>query len=196
MSILKNIGGKMTNTKTLMFENTANVGDKIRAYEFAPSETRGDYYLEGIVTDKGMLDSKDYYSYKIKITKVVFGDKDVTEKRNFRFSYVPFETDMDDLEKKFYPKGKARVMKISEPSIKVEYFVWGLVDGEHKSFYVPVGGLEKFMDDQKLSVFTKNQIRNLQHCQGLELEKGFTIERRYTFGNGETSKKFKINLEA
>ena len=186
----------MTNTKTLMFENTANVGDKIRAYEFAPSETRGDYYLEGIVTDKGMLDSKDYYSYKIKITKVVFGDKDVTEKRNFRFSYVPFETDMDDLEKKLYPKGKARVMKISEPSIKVEYFVWGLVDGEHKSFYVSADNLEKFMDDQKLSGSTRSKIHNLKHCQGLELEKGFTIERRYTFGNGETSKKFKINLEA
>ena len=71
----------MTNTKTLMFENTANVGDKIRAYDFAPTETVGDYYLEGIVTDKGMLDSKDYYSYKIKITKVVHGGKDVTAKK-------------------------------------------------------------------------------------------------------------------
>ena len=186
----------MTNTKTLMFENTANVGDKIRAYDFAPTETVGDYYLEGIVTDKGMLDSKDYYSYKIKITKVVHSGKDVTEKRNYRFSYVPFETDMDDLEKKLYPKGTARVMKISKPSIEVEYFVWGLVDGEHKSFYVPADDLEKFMTKQKLSKFTKLQIRNLKYCQGLELEKGFTIERRYTFGNGKTSKKFKVNLEA
>ena len=192
----------MTNTKTnLMFENTANVGDKIRAYDFAPTKKVGDYYLEGIVTDKGMLDSKDYYSYKIKITKVVRDNKDVTEQRNYRFSYVPFETDMDNLEKKLYPKGTARVMKISEPSIKVEYFVWGLVDGEHKSFYVPADNLEKFMSDQKLSTSTKLQIRALKHCQGLELDKGFTIERRYTFGNGETSKKFKVqkfrtNLEA
>jgi hypothetical protein len=93
-------------------------------------------------------------------------------------------------------KGYEFYRKFSKSSIKIEYFIWGVIDGEHKSFYVPVGGLEKFMDDQKLSVFTKNQIRNLQHCQGLELEKGFTIERRYTFGNGETSKKFKINLEA
>ena len=192
----------MTNTKTnLMFENTANVGDKIRAYDFAPTKKVGDYYLEGIVTDKGMLDGKDYYSYKIKITKVVRDDKDVTEQRNYRFSYVPFETDMDNLEKKLYPKGTARVQKISEPSIKVEYFVWGLVDGEHKSFYVPADNLEKFMSDQKLSTSTKLQIRALKHCQGLELDKGFTIERRYTFGNGETSKKFKVqkfrtNLEA
>ena len=86
-------------------------------------------------------------------------------------------------------------------SIKVEYFVWGLVDGEHKSFYVPADNLEKFMSDQKLSTSTKLQIRALKHCQGLELDKGFTIERRYTFGNGETSKKFKVqkfrtNLEA
>ena len=87
-------------------------------------------------------------------------------------------------------------MKISKPSIEVEYFVWGLVDGEHKSFYVPADDLEKFMTKQKLSKFTKLQIRNLKYCQGLELEKGFTIERRYTFGNGKTSKKFKVNLEA
>ncbi len=186
----------MTNTNKLMFENTAKVGDKIRAYDFAPRSERGDCYLEGIVTEKGMLDSKTYYSYKIKITKVVWNGNDVTEKRNYRFSYVPFETDHDDFEKNYYPKGTARVMKIADPKIQIEYFVWGLVDGEHKSFYVPADDLEKFMTKQKLSKFTKLQIRNLRHCQGLELEKGFTIERRYTFGNGETSKKFKINLEA
>lgn len=82
--------------------------------------------------------------------------------------------------------------KIKNPSIKVEYFVWGLVDGEHKSFYVSADNLEKFMDDQKLSGSTRSQIHNLKHCQGLSLNKGFTIERRYTFGNGETSKKFKV----
>ena len=44
------------------------------------------------------------------------------------------------------------------------------------------------MDKQNLSNFTKLQIRNLKYCQGLELEKGFTIERRYTFGNGQQFK--------
>jgi hypothetical protein len=92
--------------------------------------------------------------------------------------------------------GKMTKDKKQESSIKIEYFVFGLVDGEHKSFYVPEDNLEKFMDKQNLSNFTKLQIRNLKYCQGLELEKGFTIERRYTFGNGQTSKKFKINLEA
>ena len=46
-----------------------------------------------------------------------------------------------------------------------EYFVWGLVDGEHKSFYVPEDNLEKFMDKQNLSNFTKLQIRNLKYCK-------------------------------
>jgi len=78
----------------------------------------------------------------------------------------------------------------------VEYFVWGLVNGEHKSFYVSKDNLEKFMDSQKLSGLTRSKIHNLKHCQGLELTKGFTIERRYTFGNGQTSKKFKVNIKA
>ena len=185
----------MTNTKTLMFENTADIGDKIRAYDFAPREIRGDCYLEGTVIKKGYITGKDYKCYKIKVTKKVFCG---TEKSNTKITtaYVPFETDMDNFEKKYYPEGTARVMKIKNSAIKVEYFVWGVIDKDQKSFYVPAEDLEKFMTKQKLSKFTKLQIRNLKHCQGLELEKGFTIERRYTFGNGETSKKFKVNLEA
>lgn len=193
----------MTNTKTnLMFENTAKIGDRIKAFDFVPQKGRGHSYLEGIVVDKGMLANKNYYSYQIKITKVVKNGKDVTEDADYKYSYVPFETsdDRDDL-KYYHALGQMRVSNITERYIKIEYFVWGLVDGEHKSFYVAQDDLDKFMDEQKLSKSTRSQIRNLMFCQGLELDKGFTIERRYTFGNGETSKKFKVqkfrtNLEA
>jgi len=187
--------------KTLKYENTANIGDTIKAYDFARYGEK-ESYIQGIVVDKGMLANKNYYSYQIKITKVVKNGKDVTEDADYKYSYVPFETsdDRDDL-KYYHALGQMRVSNITERYIKIEYFVWGLVDGEHKSFYVPADNLEKFMSDQKLSTSTKLQIRALKHCQGLELDKGFTIERRYTFGNGETSKKFKVqkfrtNLEA
>lgn len=187
----------MTNTKKLMFEDTAKIGDKIKAFDFVPQKGKGNSYLEGIVIDKGMLGNNNYYSYQIKITKVVRNGKDVTEFANYKYSYVPFETsdDMDDL-KYYHSVGQMRVSNITDQYIKIEYFVWGLVDGEHKSFYVAQDDLDKFMDQQKLTKLTRSKIRNLKHCQGLELEKGFTIERRYTFGNGKTSKKFKVNLEA
>lgn len=181
----------MTKTKKLMFEDTANVGDKIRAYDFAPREIRGDCYLEGIVIKKGFISGKDYKCYKIKVTKKVFCGTEKSETK-IKTAYVPFETDMDDFEKKYYPEGTARVMKLKDSSIKVEYFVWGVINRDQKSFYIPADKLEKFMSDQKLSNSTKLQIRALKHCQGLSLNKGFTIERRYTFGNGETSKKFKV----
>ena len=35
----------MKKTKKLMFEDTAEVGDKIRAYDFTPRSDRGDYYI-------------------------------------------------------------------------------------------------------------------------------------------------------
>jgi hypothetical protein len=37
------------------------------------------------------------------------------------------------------------------------------------------------MKKQNLSKSTIAQVYALQHCQGLELEKGFTIERRLAF---------------
>lgn len=75
------------------------------------------------------------------------------------------------------------VENITKLPVKIKYFVWGLIDGEHKSFYVSEDKLEKFMNKQKLSMSTKIQIKSLKHCQGLELDKGFTIERRYSFNN-------------
>ena len=95
------------------FEDTAKIGDKIRAYDFVPRADRGDYYIEGIVTDKGSIDSKDYLAYKINVTKVVRDNKDVTKNSNAKVSYVPFETDTDNLDEDYYPYGEARIMNIA-----------------------------------------------------------------------------------
>jgi len=42
----------------LKFENTANVGDTIRAYDFRPMSDRPDSYLEGEVIEKGPIFAK------------------------------------------------------------------------------------------------------------------------------------------
>ena len=100
--------------KKLMFEDIADVGDKIRAFDFMPQADRGDYFIEGIVIEKGLLDLKDYLSYKICLTKVVRNNVDVTDKSICKYSYVPFETDCDNWEHKHYPHGTFRVMNINK----------------------------------------------------------------------------------
>lgn len=37
----------------LKFENTAELGDRIRAYDFEPMPGRDDRFVEGVVIDKG-----------------------------------------------------------------------------------------------------------------------------------------------
>ncbi len=73
------------------------------------------------------------------------------------------------------------VIKQDNKKLKLNYFVWGTIDGETKSFYLEPNQLDGFMKKQKLSKSTIAQIYSLKHCQGLELVKGFTIERRYSF---------------
>ena len=68
-----------------------------------------------------------------------------------------------------------------EKKLKLNYFIWGQVDGESKSFYLNPNQLEDFMKKQNLSRSTIAQVHALQYCQGLELVKGFTIERRLAF---------------
>lgn len=65
--------------------------------------------------------------------------------------------------------------------LTINYFVWGKINNEHKSFYLNPNQLEGFMNSQNLSDRTKKQVYDLQHCQGLELARGFTIERRIVF---------------
>ena len=85
----------------LMFEDTADLGDKIKAFTFTPSVNRNPCYIEGIVRDKGFLD-KSYQCYEIKLTKKVWNGQDVTDKTKEQIWYVPFETDTDTEDLKVY----------------------------------------------------------------------------------------------
>ena len=80
----------------MKFENIADVGQKIRAYDFQPMEGRDDQYIEGVVVDKGWIihpetGRKFFKGFTISI------DADSSEGR-FRIGdtgYVPFETTFD-----------------------------------------------------------------------------------------------------
>jgi len=78
----------------LKFENVAEVGDRIRGYDFESSK---DYFIEGIVTAKGWIKHPEtgvelYKGYTINI------DKDGVKnegKRTGDIGYVPFESTFD-----------------------------------------------------------------------------------------------------
>lgn len=53
----------------LKFENTANIGDTIKAYDFEPMEGRQERYLVGKVIDKGQSRQNGCSSYTVKITQ-------------------------------------------------------------------------------------------------------------------------------
>lgn len=85
----------------LKFENTANVGDKIRAYDFEPMSDRPDSYLVGKVLEKGPIYAKHHYTdprkvyvcdgYTIFVEDSVTGSLDHDIERVGRIMYVPFE---------------------------------------------------------------------------------------------------------
>lgn len=84
--------------KTLKYENTANIGDTIRGYDFARLGYN-DSYIEGTVVEKGMCDDKYYACYKIKLTKRLVGGKDRTQSTidaGADIWYVPFQTNDDE----------------------------------------------------------------------------------------------------
>lgn len=76
------------------FENTANVGDTIKAFDFKPMSDRPDMFMVGKVIDKGMIKHPVhgfdmYMGYTIEITGQSEGNGyDLGE-----IAYVPFETD-------------------------------------------------------------------------------------------------------
>ena len=106
-------------TKTLKYENTANIGDTIKAYDFARYGEK-DTYIQGIVVDKGQCDDKYYACYKIKLTKRLVAGKDRTQSTidaGADVWYVPFETCMDTREftnPKLQEKVLTRVIKVKE----------------------------------------------------------------------------------
>ena len=85
----------------LKFENTANVGDMIRAYDFEPMPDRPDSYLVGEVLEKGEIYAKPHYTaprkvymcngYTVFVKDSVTGSVEHDMQRVGRIMYVPFE---------------------------------------------------------------------------------------------------------
>jgi hypothetical protein len=65
-----------------------------------------------------------------------------------------------------------------EENYTVQYFVWGRINEDHKSFYLTPSELENFMNEQNLNKSQKLEVKRLWGMRGIEFEKGFTIERR------------------
>tara|TARA_R100001230_G_C5593757_1_gene109311 strand:+ start:82 stop:669 length:588 start_codon:yes stop_codon:yes gene_type:complete len=82
-----------------------------------------------------------------------------------------------------------------EENYNVNYFVWGVVNGDHKSFYATPKELEIFMDEQNFSNSQKKQVSELWGMRGIEFEKGFTIERKLQLKEQDT-KNFEGSLVA
>lgn len=82
--------------KKMKFENVAEVGQKIRAYDFQPIEGREDQYIEGVVVEKGWIIHPET-GHKLFKGFTISIDADSSEGR-FRVGdsgYVPFETTHD-----------------------------------------------------------------------------------------------------
>lgn len=85
----------------LKFENAANVGDTIRAYDFRPASDRPDSYLEGEVIEKGAIYAKPHPDasrevymcdgYTVRVTESQTGSFEHDVERLGCILYVPFE---------------------------------------------------------------------------------------------------------
>ena len=74
----------------LKFQNTAKVGDSIRAYDFAPKFGVGDCFLEGTVIDRTR--EKGYDAYKVLVTADSWdGSQLGSGSRVGSIAYVPFQ---------------------------------------------------------------------------------------------------------
>lgn len=74
----------------LKFENTANVGEFIRAYDFKPMLGREDCFVEGQVVECDNTEH-GYPAFKIRVSKEVFSGEHVNDNFVGRFVYVPHE---------------------------------------------------------------------------------------------------------
>jgi hypothetical protein len=92
----------------LKFENVANVGDVIKAYDFEPMSDRPDSYLVGEVLEKGPIYAKPHYTaerevymcdgYTVFVKDSVTGRLEHDIERVGRIMYVPFEMAMSDFD--------------------------------------------------------------------------------------------------
>lgn len=83
----------------LKFENTAKVGDVIKAFDFQPMPGRDDSYLVGRVVAKGAIKhpTEGYYmfdGYTVFVLNSCSGSEKYDMNRIGDTAYVPFETDM------------------------------------------------------------------------------------------------------
>lgn len=78
----------MTN---ITHEFKANVGDKIRSYDFKPMADRGDCWVEGIVIEKGMT-ANGWPGYTINVTKRMWsGEIEEFERDGVIPTMTPFQ---------------------------------------------------------------------------------------------------------
>jgi hypothetical protein len=63
------------NDKMLKFENTAQVGQHIRAYDFEPMPDRSDRYVEGEVIERDVVREFGAIGYLIRVTKDALYDE-------------------------------------------------------------------------------------------------------------------------
>jgi hypothetical protein len=89
-------------TEMMKFEDTAEVGDLIKAFDFQPMSDREDSYIVGHVTDKGLCEN-GYLAYTINVIHRVIGG-DIDDSHPETHSYVPFEV--------FFMEYDERVSKI------------------------------------------------------------------------------------
>lgn len=93
----------------MKFENVANIGDTIKAFDFKPMDDRPDMYIEGVVIDKGDclveympgVKVSQFKGYTVRVTKSVSGINENTEFDQSRVGneiYVPFEMSITEFD--------------------------------------------------------------------------------------------------
>jgi len=79
----------------LKFENTAKIGDIIKAYDFQPMEDRPEVFMTGRVIAKGPIKHPvhGFTMFEGYTIEVLGGDEKTRESRKGDTGYVPFEVD-------------------------------------------------------------------------------------------------------
>jgi hypothetical protein len=81
--------------KVLKFENLANVGDVIKAYDFMPVSDRPDMFMTGRVLEKGMIKHPvDGYEMFAGYTIEIIGMGEENRYEIGEIAYVPYEVSM------------------------------------------------------------------------------------------------------
>lgn len=87
----------------LKFENTAKIGDVIKAFDFQPMEGRPNSFIIGEVIDKGPIKHPEFgvtmfHGYTVRVIMSDSGSQNYDAKREGIEMYVPFEMDMTEFD--------------------------------------------------------------------------------------------------